>query len=585
MHASRTSCSRSLIAFCLAAGAAASAAADPAVIRVDASAPAGGDGASWATAFDDLSAAIDAGAALGGPVEFWIAAGEYVPGAGSADRTSTFELFHGANLYGGFAGVESSIDERDPAENPTVLSGDLGTPGVASDNAHHVLTSKDIFSEVVLDGLTIRGGRADGAGPDQDAGGGLLLQFSTAQIRTCTFEDNAASSSGGAVHAGTLTEVFVEACRFIGNSAETGGALNLTDGGEITSSVFDANSAAFGGGLATCCADVLLSDVVFRSNFGNFGGGVFCASGGLIARRSEFFNNTSARGAGAYLAGGGDKHLVNCRFGGGASSEGGGVWNSASLEMTNCQVVRNTAFSFGGGVFCTTGAELIMANSTIFANESLFGGAGVYLADGSAEIWNSILRDNTDADGQQESSQARASSLAQLVMSYCDIEAWEGAGDGNFDADPDFVDPYGEDGLLGTVDDDFSLNLGSACIDAGVAGALPGDVADLDADGDLAEPAPLDLHMGQRVQDDPDAPNAEAPGGGVDVGAVETPVEGGCAGDVDGDGIVTSRDLNLVLLGIANGDAGPGLAADVDGDGDIDTSDINTLLSEFGQAC
>ena len=78
------------------------------VIYVDAAAAFGGTGTSWSTAFNRLQDALkvaDAGN------EIWIAGGTYNPDQGyciaGGDRTATFVLEDGVDLYGGFAGTES----------------------------------------------------------------------------------------------------------------------------------------------------------------------------------------------------------------------------------------------------------------------------------------------------------------------------------------------------------------------------------------------------------------------------------------------------------------------------------------------
>src|SRR5690606_33093528 len=116
-------------------------------IHVDADAAPGGDGASWATAFPDLQDGLAAAAALSqaGPVEVWVAEGVYRPGP-AGNRAATFILRNNVALYGGFAGGETSREERDPSVNLTILSGDLagddeGTITNRGDNAYHVVTA------------------------------------------------------------------------------------------------------------------------------------------------------------------------------------------------------------------------------------------------------------------------------------------------------------------------------------------------------------------------------------------------------------------------------------------------------------
>src|SRR5262245_4911945 len=77
-------------------------------------------GASWSDA-KDLQAALTA--ATSGD-QIWVKAGTYKPTTGT-NRSATFQLKNGVALYGGFAGTESSLIQRDPTLNVTILSGDL----------------------------------------------------------------------------------------------------------------------------------------------------------------------------------------------------------------------------------------------------------------------------------------------------------------------------------------------------------------------------------------------------------------------------------------------------------------------------
>ncbi len=64
----------------------------------------------------------------------------------------------------------------------------------------------------------------------------------------------------------------------------------------------------------------------------------------------------------------------------------------------------------------------------------------------------------------------------------------------------------------------------------------------------------------------------------VDLCAPEPPIV--CVGDLTGDLVVNSSDLNLLLAGFGAGDLG-----DLDGDGDTDSTDLNILLAAFGDVC
>jgi hypothetical protein len=124
----------------------------------------------------------------------------------------------------------------------------------------------------------------------------------------------------------------------------------------------------------------------------------------------------------------------------------------------------------------------------------------------------------------------------RINVSHSIIEGgWPG--EGNINQDPLFVNPG---------NGDFSLQTGSPCIDAGDNDGVPPDTADLDNDGDITEPTPLDLNGTARFADDlatVDTGNGTPPI--VDMGAFEYLTPDPCAdfgGDTDEDGICDDGD-------------------------------------------
>ena len=87
----------------------------PVVVYVNCNAAPGGDGTSWEKAFKSLQAGIDRASAVGG-AEVWVACGGY----------PTIGLKPGALVYGGFAGTETSRNERNPDANVTTLDRCVG---------------------------------------------------------------------------------------------------------------------------------------------------------------------------------------------------------------------------------------------------------------------------------------------------------------------------------------------------------------------------------------------------------------------------------------------------------------------------
>ena len=169
--------------------------AEAAQIRyVDAGAGGSNDGTSWTNAFTDLQDALTA-AATGD--EIWVAAGTYRPTAGT-DRTLSFVLKSGVALYGGFSGAETERGQRDAAANVATLSGNIGDTGSASDNSCHVVHGGGADETAILDGFTVSGGNADGAGENENGGGMYNDSSSRPTVTGCRFANNYADDQGGA---------------------------------------------------------------------------------------------------------------------------------------------------------------------------------------------------------------------------------------------------------------------------------------------------------------------------------------------------------------------------------------------------
>jgi hypothetical protein len=83
-------------------------------LYVSAGALPGGDGTTWASAFEDLQYALVAAACPLSPVtEIWVAAGAYTPAPPGGARGATFRLLPGVEVYGHFAGTESSVEHNE----------------------------------------------------------------------------------------------------------------------------------------------------------------------------------------------------------------------------------------------------------------------------------------------------------------------------------------------------------------------------------------------------------------------------------------------------------------------------------------
>jgi len=198
-------------------------------LYVDAYASGANNGSSWEDAFTDLHSALFA-AQPGDCV--WVALGTYKP-ADSYNREVSFNLKGGVKLYGGFAGVETSLEQRNWERYKTILSGDIGLPNDDSDNSYNILHIETSDMETVVDGFTLTGGNADNYDPFTSqysrgkCGGAIYVTVKgpvNPLISNCSFEHNYAREFGGAVYVFTGEEkeeiLPFENCWFTDNRAD-----------------------------------------------------------------------------------------------------------------------------------------------------------------------------------------------------------------------------------------------------------------------------------------------------------------------------------------------------------------------------
>lgn len=172
-------------------------------IYVDKDAVATPDGKSWTTAYRTPGAALLQSNTDTSIQEIWIAEGIY-PVTSTTVRDTSFAINRAVSIYGGFDGSETFLAQRDLNSHTTILSGEIGDTSLITDNVYHVLSIQNGTDTLLLDGLNICCGYADG---DQESvGGGIHIASSNTgpvYLHQCTVTGNYALEGSSLYNAAT----------------------------------------------------------------------------------------------------------------------------------------------------------------------------------------------------------------------------------------------------------------------------------------------------------------------------------------------------------------------------------------------
>ena len=332
------------------------------VIRVAPTPSGSGNGSSWANASSLQNAIANANANN----QIWVKRGTYlISGTLNPDQNNL-------HIYGGFAGNETALNQRDWQNNITIFNGQ---------NTVKIMRFES--NNGVIDGIQFRNGFVTGTvNTTNDGGGALRLTGVDQIIRNCTFLNNRSTSErgGGAIFIWHGGGQLIENCIFQNNTqtipnSNGGGAIHNWDENVIIRNCrfVSNNSSSTGGAVYSWGQNFRLEGSTFENNHSDAGGGAVSA---------RYFSNT----------------IINCNFiGNTANGNGGALINSDVTKVINCLFNNNQATGFGGAIY--NYQELEVTNSTFVNNNNTAIGHSRFPTDQFStyltSIYNSIFYGNT----------------------------------------------------------------------------------------------------------------------------------------------------------------------------------------------
>lgn len=291
------------------------------------------DGLSWNKPLENIQKAIDLSAGSVCKPEIWVAAGVFTPPVPIIAR-------NGVNIYGGFAGSETMLSEREKNDND--INGEI--------------EPWEFLNETILDG----GAQWDGDTISSNAGHPLLVQekdfADTTVWNGITFQNGNSISGGGIV---LLKKLRIESSAIKKCFAFNNGGGIYADDGQV------------------------LDCLITQNLSGSEGGGIYSPRNDLKVYKTKISKNSSYNNGGGVYNGTYENCTISenriTRLNNGAGGGGcGGIYNYCTIEKNDGSGVRRDS---GSGIFS-------------FTIVTVSGGGIAY-----GKLYNSIIRKNVAGGG------------------------------------------------------------------------------------------------------------------------------------------------------------------------------------------
>jgi hypothetical protein len=380
---------------------------DDTVIFVNDDATGTNDGSTWENAFNDLQDAITYSQEGD---QIWVAEGTYY--AAESDETVSFSLVDGTDLYGGFEGTETSVDQRNITEHDTILSGDIDKDGTTDGNTNNIL----LATNGVIDGFIIQDGYSETNKklmPNSAQNSNTLDPdlFSKMPSR-----DNQQSGQMGPppMNSGSQgNNNMTKPSGPMSDNTENSSAQNVGHSSPSMVTSGDAESTPNGAGIVVWGVSATIKNTTIQDCYAGKGGAVYVNVTNELDTQPLFYNviiknnSSSGRGGGVSIDMKSNPVFIDCLFiDNYCGGKGGAMYNDfgCSSSLYNCLFVNNES-EMAGGIGNDGVSNSILYNCTFTGNVSSEQGAAIYQGTGPFNdpiIINSVVSGNTSDNGQSE---------------------------------------------------------------------------------------------------------------------------------------------------------------------------------------
>lgn len=403
-------------------------------IYVNLNATGANNGASWSDAYSELQPAIDAASSLD---HIWVAEGtykptEYVDGAVSDNRNKSFHVAgKSIKIYGGFSGTETTVNQRDIINHPTIFSGDFNDDDVITgsggnlnfahntENAYHVFVLAPVsnYANTIFNGVTFIGGNANqstsynygGISVDNSNGAAIYAVSDIVKIiiENCKISNNSANNHGGGLYSYTNTSAPARSSTITIQNSTISDNKTLSKGGGIYSYAFSYS--------ATAVSSITVQNSTISGNYGDIGAGLYSyskvasgttsSSSTVTVQKSTIVNNSATS------------------YGGGLCSYSGGASANSSILVEYSTISHNSATGNGGAIYSTSDNtySLEMISSLIWTNDVSAANKNIYNNHPSASIisgGNNLFSDNPNGNIPSDIPNVSSANLNLQALSF-----------------------------------------------------------------------------------------------------------------------------------------------------------------------